>query len=351
MTTNNIIPVKYVFLDVVAYTKRTIEAQCYIIEALNRVIKGIINRYHISNDSVIFIPTGDGVCIALVGIDLPHDIHVDIAQEILRRVWAHNSRAKHNWRKFKVRIGINQGDDNIVTDINGTKNVAGAGINNTRRIMDLADESQILVSSIVYENLHPRKKYYHAFSKEFRKEVKHGLILKMHQLVKPHTDWLDVNPPSSLVSPPKPPEPEPKLTKLTAYYFAHSIKNEMFILNKLKEDITNRNWLRILLWFLARESERVSEKRPFEMDSNPIMPDTGSDTIEGQLKWFLENIKYNVAIPISYVTLDNAVSPTLQRKYFEERSSDLIINSSGKEKLKRDYPEIWDEFGLDEVSG
>ena len=104
-TNSNIIPVKYVFLDVVAYTKRTIEAQCYIIEALNRIVKGTTNRYHISNDSLIYIPTGDGMCIALLGIDLPYDIHVTIATEILRRVWVNNSRVKYNWRKFEVRRG------------------------------------------------------------------------------------------------------------------------------------------------------------------------------------------------------------------------------------------------------
>ena len=349
MPTNNITLVKYVFLDVVAYTKRTIEAQCYLIGALNRIVKGAINRYHVDEDSLIYIPTGDGICIALLGTNLPYDIHVSIAKEILRRIHVNNSRVRDNWRKFQVRVGINQCDDNIVKDINGRKNVTGAGINNARRILDLADASQILVSSTVYENLHPRKKYYQAFSQEFTKEVKHGLILKMHQVVKPNTDWLDVNLPSSLVSPPKPPEPESRLTKLTAYYFAHSIKNEAFILNKLRENVTNRNWLRLLLWFLAKESKRVSETTPYDMDSISIMPNTGSDSIEGQLKWFLENITYEVAIDLSQVTLDNAVPPTIQWKYCET-GNDLIINSSGKEKLKRDWPEIWDEFGLGELS-
>jgi hypothetical protein len=347
MPTNNIIPVKYIFLDVVAYTNRTIEAQCYIVKALNRIVKGTINRYHISDNSVIYIPTGDGMCIALLGVDLQYNMHVTIAKEILRRVWVNNSRVKYNWRQFEVRMGINQSDDNMVTDVNGRKNVAGAGINNARRIMDLADASQILVSSTVYENLHPRKEYYHAFSKEFTKEVKHGLILKMHQLVKPDTDWLDVNPPSSFVITPT---PEPKLPKLTAYYFAHSIKNQDFIIRKIREDLSNHNWLRLLLWFLAKDSEAVSETTAYDLNPYKFMPDTGSDSIEGQFKWFLENITYKVAIDLSYVTLDNAVPPTIRQKYFE-RGSDLIVNSEGKEKLKRDWPEIWHEFGLEEVSG
>ena len=346
-TNNNIIPVKYVFLDVVAYTKRTIEAQCYIIEALNRIVKGTTNRYHISNDSLIYIPTGDGMCIALLGIDLPYDIHVTIATEILRRVWVNNSRVKYNWRKFEVRIGINQSDDNIVTDVNGRKNVAGAGINNARRIMDLADESQILVSSTVYENLHPRKNYYHAFSKEFTKEVKHGLILKMHQLVKPDTDWLNVNPPSSLVTPPK---PEPKLTKLSAYYLAHAIKNEEFIVSKARKTTYHNNWLKLLLWFLAKDSETASETASSNLYARRVMPDTGSDNIEGHFEWFFAKIPAVVAIELSYVMVEDAVPLPFRYDCFDAMSDNLVVNFKGKEKLKADYPEIWDEFGLGELS-
>ncbi len=349
MTKSNIIPAKYVFLDVVAYTNRTIEAQCYIIEALNRIVKGTINRYHISNDSVIYIPTGDGMCIALLGIDLQYDIHVTVATEILRRVWVNNSRVKYNWRKFEVRMGINQSDDNIVTDANGRKNVAGAGINNARRIMDLADGSQILVSSTVRENLYPRKTYCDAFSKEFTKAVKHGLILKMHQLVQPDTDWLDVNTPSSLESPPKTPEPEPKLTKLSAYYFAQSIKNEEFILRKLMEADYNHNWLKLLLWHLAKESERLSEKKSFAIYDYSYMPETGYSNIEGHFEWFVNNVAMEIAVNLCWITQDNAMYPLKAYDYFERDTAYSIVNTKGKQKLKTDWPEIWDEFKLGEL--
>ena len=54
MPTQNVRLVKYVFLDVVAYTKRSTEAQSYIIKTLNYIVKGAINRYHISSESVIY---------------------------------------------------------------------------------------------------------------------------------------------------------------------------------------------------------------------------------------------------------------------------------------------------------
>lgn len=343
MTTNNIIPVKYVFLDVVAYTKRTIEAQCYLIGALNRIVKSAINRYHVDEDSLTYIPTGDGMCIALLGTNLPYAIHVTIAKEILRRIHVNNSRVTANWKKFEVRVGINQCDDNVVTDINGRKNVTGAGINNARRIMDLADASQILVSSTVYENLQPRKEYYHAFSYEMRKEGKHGIVLKIYQLVKPDTEWLNVNPPSSLVSTAI---PEPKLPKLTAYYFAHAIKNQKFIVNKAKEFPVNDYWLRLLLYFLAKESKHVSNLRPDEIPGPRAMPNTGSDTIEGHFEWFKRNVSMQVIIDIASWALDDGVPTPMQYNY---TSNGLIINAQGKKKLKKDWPEIWNEFSLGEL--
>ena len=348
MPSSNIISVKYVFLDVVAYTNRTIEAQCYVIGALNRIVKDAVNRYHINDNSVIYIPTGDGMCLALLGTDLAYDIHVTLAKEILRRIWVNNSRVRLDWKKFEVRIGINQCDDNIIKDINDRENVAGAGINNARRIMDLADEGQILVNNVVYESLHPRKAYNRAFSPEFRKEVKHGLLLRMHQLVEADTNGLNVNPPSSFITSP---QPEPKLTKLAAYYFAHLIKNEAFVLKKLKEDSLNNNVLRLLFWFLAQDSKSESEKTRHDIDSYRPMPDTGSNTIEGQFEWFSTNVHMNVAIEISYELVEKAIDIPMRYDCFESGLLHLIVNSRGKEKLKEDWPEIWDEFKLGELSG
>jgi len=346
MSTSDIKPIKYVFLDVVAYSNRIIEAQCDITNALNEIVKGSINRYKISNDSLIYIPTGDGICIALLDATLPYDIHITIALEILRRIWVYNSSMADKMRKFEVRIGINQSDDNVVEDINGRKNVTGAGINNARRIMDLADDSQILVSRTVYDTLHQRKEYFGAFSSRFTKTVKHGVVLEVYQLIRANIAGFNVDPPSSLATPPK---PEPKLTKLTAYYFAHAIKNERFILNKARESAYRDNWLKLLLWFLAKDSEKASETTPYNVYVTRVMPDTGSDVVEGQFEWFFKKIPAEVAIDLSYMVVDNAVPSSIQCEYLERMSDSLVVNSKGKEKLKRDWPAIWDEFKLDEL--
>ena len=343
-TNNNIIPTKYVFLDIVAYTKRTIEAQCYIIGTLNRIVKGAVNRYHISSDSLIYIPTGDGMCIAFVGTNIPFDIHVTIAKEILRRVNVNNSRVKDNWKQFKVRVGINQSDDNVVTDINDRKNVAGAGINNARRIMDLADASQILVSSTVYENLHPRKKYYHAFSGELKKEVKHGLVLRIHQLVEKDMTGLNVDMPSSFVIQAK---PEPKLTKLAAYYFAHSIKNREFLIKK-RGGGQNNYALAVLLWYLAVDSLGKSESTQVE-HYEEHMPETKYNTLDEQFEFFME-LPFWVCCDLRELVREVHIR-TENCKYFEDGWDITIVNVEGRKKLKSEWAEIWDEFRLGELSG
>jgi hypothetical protein len=342
MSTASIRLVKYVFLDVVAYTKRTIDAQCDVITALNDIVKSAVDGCDIKPNSVIYIPTGDGICIALVGFQMDYDIHVSIAVDILQRIWQHNKRETlDEEHRFEVRIGINQSDDTLVMDINGSQNVAGSGINNARRIMDLADGSQILVSRTIYDALHKYRKYSNAFEGPFMKEVKYDLILEVYQLVKPDVFGLDANPPSSISA------PEPKLTKLSAYYLAHSIKNEEFILNKLMEHSANYCCLQLLLWFLAKDSERESD-RPLYAPPRlvKVMPDTKSDTIKGHYEWFNKQIPFHVALHLCRFTLDDAVPSAVRYKYLEEGTEDLKVTSEGKEKLKADWPEIWDEFGL-----
>ncbi len=155
--------VQYVFLDVVGFTRnRSVEAQSEVIRKLNNlvltatkiIIKATKDNYIIVDEppenNTIFIPTGDGIAIAL--IDVPgFDLHLQLALEILRLIASYNSGTTDPTRQFEVRIGINENIDNIVPDINGRRNVAGAGISMAQRIMDKADASQILVGQTVYE--------------------------------------------------------------------------------------------------------------------------------------------------------------------------------------------------------
>src|SRR5438876_10940737 len=103
----------------------------------------------------LFIPTGDGLCIALINTEgrYRYDIHMLVALNILESLEDYNRSQPDEMRRFHVRIGINSNEDNLINDINARPNLAGAGISLASRIMDKADGSQILVGESVFERL------------------------------------------------------------------------------------------------------------------------------------------------------------------------------------------------------
>jgi class 3 adenylate cyclase len=209
--------IRYVFLDVVDFSlNRTVEAQSAIVQALNDIVKGAIGERALPSNSVIFLPTGDGICICLINLIDPYDIHMQIALDILKRLEEYNHSQADVRRKFKVRIGINENQDNLIIDINNQNNVAGLGINTAQRIMAVADPLQINVGVSVFERLSQRELY----SQQFRKrneEVKHGTQLVCYQYVNASVSYLDSRLPG------KPHKDERIPQQVAAYYVLLSL--------------------------------------------------------------------------------------------------------------------------------
>jgi class 3 adenylate cyclase/predicted aspartyl protease len=173
---------EHIFLDIVGYSRRTIESQASIIETLNRIVKRAAGALRLRAGQVIYIPTGDGICIALLNLGHPYDIQMRLALKILERLRKHNSKETDEQLRFEVRIGINLNRDNVFVDINGNRNVAGAGINDASRIMGKADGGQIMIGNSVFDTLKLHNRYIAAF-RPFIAVVKHGVALEMHQFV------------------------------------------------------------------------------------------------------------------------------------------------------------------------
>lgn len=174
---------KYIFLDVVQFThNRNVEAQADIVKDLNKLVVEAVKDHGIADDNRIYIPTGDGLCIALLNTEgrYSYDIHMRIALKLLESLNAFNADEPDEMRRFEVRIGINANEDNLITDINGRPNLAGAGISLASRIMDKADGSQILVGESVFERLQQRERYMERF-KPFWVTDKHGARFRLYQ--------------------------------------------------------------------------------------------------------------------------------------------------------------------------
>ena len=172
---------KYVFLDVVGYTNETIEAQFEIVQELQVIVKKSIRVLYFFgslSDHVWYLPTGDGICVALVG-DKRDDIHMLVALEVLNQLSEHNRTGK---QRFSIRIGVNENKDIVYWDINSKKNFAGRGINFAQRFMNLADSGQIVVGPSVFEKLGQTNKYNGKF-KEYFVTLKHNKKIQAYQFV------------------------------------------------------------------------------------------------------------------------------------------------------------------------
>jgi hypothetical protein len=336
------IPAKYIFLDVVSFTyNRSTEAQSDIVHILNQIVKTSIDGFNISIENLILIPTGDGLCIALLNIEDPFDVHLQIALKILAGVYNHNQTIKDDMRKFQIRIGLSSNTDNLVTDINGKRNLAGAGINMASRVMNISDGNQILMTESVYDTLRYREKYLSSF-KNFQKTVKHGINIPVYQFISTDTIGLNSNIPQAFQTPQK---VEPKLNMQIAFYFALAILNRTFLIQK-NGGFFEVSTSIILLWFLSLDAE--ANANATEIDAPYIRTYKAKEgaSLEQQFEYY-NSIDFPVrSLVADYISRENL---SKYNNYFESSfgKSYCFINSKGIEKLKLEWPSIWASFELE----
>ena len=131
------------FIDIVGYSKLSINDQHAAIDELNEVVRASEQfRRAEAAGRLIKIPTGDGM--ALVFYTSP-EAPVHCAAEISRMLKEHP--------RLQLRMGVHSGPVSGVMDVNERANLAGAGINMAQRVMDCGDAGHILLSKHVAEDL------------------------------------------------------------------------------------------------------------------------------------------------------------------------------------------------------
>jgi hypothetical protein len=361
------VPAKHIFLDVVDYSReRSVEAQSYIIAFLNKIVLLSLTKNLISEDQRLLLPTGDGICISLLNVVTPYDIHIKLAlsiikyirhfeghdvdeineksadKEVVTFVHVRNDEeylSRIRMREFEVRIGIDANIDNVVTDINGRQNIAGAGINMAQRIMGLADGSQILVSQNVFNELRHREKYIRSFRDLPSTMVKHGTYVKPYQFISEGCEGLNKDRPKAF----EVTQQQPKtLTKIAAYYFAHSIQHREFLQERFRAG-DDAYPAEAFLWLLARASLQQSaattetEKIHFAQYGRIKEPINELyeriDSTYFTLLWAIEE----------YILLNVLDGYT---NFFEGNMEYRFLNQEGAKKLKQEWPQIWEELAL-----
>ena len=160
------------FIDIVAYSKLSVNEQHARIEELNEIVRSSEQfRKAEAANRILKIPTGDGM--ALVFYKSPEE-PAQCALEI--------SRALKDNQRLQIRMGIHSGAVNEVVDVNQRQNVAGAGINMAQRVMDCGDAGHILVSKHTAEDLEQHDRWRSLLHDLGSCEVKHGVRLDISNL-------------------------------------------------------------------------------------------------------------------------------------------------------------------------
>jgi TolB-like protein/Tfp pilus assembly protein PilF len=153
------------FIDIVGYSKLSIDDQHAGIERLNQVVRASAQFQRAQGaDRLLKIPTGDGM--ALVFYTSP-EAPVQCAVEVSRLLKQHP--------RLQLRMGIHSGPVSGVIDVNERANLAGAGINMAKRVMDCGDAGHILLSKRVAEDLESYEKWRPLLHDLGSCEVKHAV--------------------------------------------------------------------------------------------------------------------------------------------------------------------------------
>ena len=161
------------FVDIVGYSKVSINEQRAVIDELNEVVRASEQFQKAEVEArLIKIPTGDGM--ALVFYKSPEE-PVKCALEISRTLKEHP--------RLQLRMGVHSGPVSGVIDVNGHPNLAGAGLNMAQRVMSCGDAGHILLSKRVAEDLQEYEHWRPLLHDLGVCEVKHGTrvaIVNLH---------------------------------------------------------------------------------------------------------------------------------------------------------------------------
>src|SRR5215831_9546436 len=160
------------FIDIVGYSKLSVNEQHARIEELNEIVR-LSEQFRKAEAAsrLLKIPTGDGM--ALVFYRSPEE-PAQCALEI--------SRELKNNARLQVRMGIHSGPVSGVVDVTERTNVAGGGVNIARRVTDCGDAGHILLSRHVAEDLAEYERWRPLLHDIGIFEVKHGVPLSVTSL-------------------------------------------------------------------------------------------------------------------------------------------------------------------------
>ena len=169
----------FFFVDIVGLSDPTMSTKTQIkkIEVLNRCIFETEVYRSTPKESILTLPTGDGMCLGfLQGPELPLHLAVQLQEKLTKY-----NVGKIPTENVRVRIGLHSGNCFVVKDIRGQDNVWGPGIILCRRVMDFGDDNHILLSPRLAEDLRELSDEYRTIIKPIHDfTIKHGQTILLY---------------------------------------------------------------------------------------------------------------------------------------------------------------------------
>src|SRR5436189_1362645 len=160
------------FIDIVGYSKLSSNDQHATVEELNQIVRASEQSQRAeATGRLTKIPTGDGM--ALVFYTSP-EAPAQCAVEVTCALKKHS--------RLQLRMGIHSGAVGGVVDVNERANLAGAGINIAKRVMDCGDAGHILLSKHVAEDLEGYQRWRLLLHDLGTCEVKHNVPVSVVNL-------------------------------------------------------------------------------------------------------------------------------------------------------------------------
>jgi TolB-like protein/class 3 adenylate cyclase/cytochrome c-type biogenesis protein CcmH/NrfG len=160
------------FIDIVGYSKLLMHEQSEQLQKLKEIVRATEQfRLAEAEGKLLRLPTGDGGALVFRNTQ---EAPVLCAVEISKGLKSHP--------ELRVRMGIHSGPVNEVADLNEQMNVAGAGINIARRVMDCGDAGHTLLSKHVAEDLEDYARWRHYLHELGECETKHGEVISVVNL-------------------------------------------------------------------------------------------------------------------------------------------------------------------------
>lgn len=162
-------------LDIVGFTTLDSKSQLAAIQRVSKATKDILRKLNIErSDLASVITTGDGI---VLGFNNFQASLLKVAVELIREV----SERERYFYGVRIRVAIHYGMVFKFSDAAEGISLAGSGVNDLFRLLDLPESSQILVSSAAYEkfvfNDPQEKRYLHG---PVERSVKHGQVVEFY---------------------------------------------------------------------------------------------------------------------------------------------------------------------------